>query len=201
MFKFTTKKLVRAGIIAALYTAITYALAPYAYGPLQIRPAEALCILPIFYTEAIPGLFVGCALANIFSAYGVYDVVFGSLTTLIAAILTFVIGRAFKEKPLGAIIGGFFPIVLNAFAIPLIIALTGAGMETYLVFVGEFLNFPYKMRETQGYGFAVKIAVKTYQIGFNGFVVNIESGFCAVIYYGFVLYAVYHGITRVNAFL
>ena len=138
MFKFTTKKLVRAGIIAALYTAITYALAPYAYGPLQIRPAEALCILPIFYTEAIPGLFVGCALANIFSAYGVYDVIFGSLTTLIAAILTFVVGRAFKEKPLGAIIGGFFPIVLNAFAIPLIIALTGAGMETYLVFVGEF---------------------------------------------------------------
>ena len=138
MFKFTTKKLVRAGIIAALYTAITYALAPYAYGPLQIRPAEALCILPIFYIEAIPGLFVGCALANIFSAYGVYDVIFGSLTTLIAAILTFVIGRAFKEKPLGAIIGGFFPIVLNAFAIPLIIALTGAGMGTYLVFVGEF---------------------------------------------------------------
>lgn len=139
MFKFTTKKLVRAGIIAALYTAVTYALAPYAYGPLQIRPAEALCILPLFYVEAIPGLFVGCALANLFSQYGVYDIVFGSLTTLIAASLTFLMGRIFKENLLGALIGGIFPVVLNAIGIPLIIVLTGAGWEVYFVMFGEFM--------------------------------------------------------------
>lgn len=139
MFKFSTQKLVRAGIIAALYTAITYVFAPYAYGPLQIRPAEALCILPIFFVEAVPGLFVGCALANLLSAYGVYDIVFGSLTTLVAAILTFIIGRVFKEKPVSAIIGGIFPVILNAFSIPLIIALTGAGMEVYWIMFGEFM--------------------------------------------------------------
>ena len=138
MFKFTTKRLVRAGIIAALYTAITYALAPYAYGPLQIRPAEALCILPIFFIEAVPGLFVGCMLANLLSLYGVYDVVFGSITTLLAAILTFIIGRAFKDNIFSAIVGGIPPVVLNAVGIPLIIALTGAGMEVYFVLVGEF---------------------------------------------------------------
>ncbi|MDY6366932.1 MAG: QueT transporter family protein [Clostridia bacterium] len=139
MFKFTTQKLVRAGIIAALYTAVTYALAPYAYGPFQIRPAEALCLLPLFYIEAVPGLFVGCALANLFSQFGIYDIVFGSLTTLIAATLTFVIGRVFKENLLSAIIGGIFPVLLNAVGIPLIIVLTGAGWEAYFALFGEFM--------------------------------------------------------------
>ena len=48
---FTTKRLCRAGIIAALYTALTYAFAPLAFGPFQVRPAEALCILALIYPE------------------------------------------------------------------------------------------------------------------------------------------------------
>ena len=139
MFKFSTKKLVRAGLIAALYAAITYVFAPYAYGPFQIRPAEALCILPLFFVEAVPGLFVGCALANLLSQYGAYDVIFGSITTLVAALITYAIGKLLKEKPLSVILGGIPPIILNALCIPLIIALTGAGMGAYLTLVAEFL--------------------------------------------------------------
>jgi len=78
-----------AGIIAALYFAITVAVAPVAYGPLQIRISEALCVLPFFTPAAVPGLFVGCVLANLFSPFGIYDIVFGSLATLVAALITY----------------------------------------------------------------------------------------------------------------
>ena len=72
---FTTQRLCRAGIIAALYVALTYAFMTFAFGPLQIRPAEALCILPLFFPEAVPALFVGCLLSNIVSQYRVFDIV------------------------------------------------------------------------------------------------------------------------------
>ena len=136
-----TRKIARAGIIAALYAAITFALAPYAYGPLQIRPAEALCILPLFFIEAVPGLFVGCALANILSGYGVYDVVFGSLTTLVAATLTFLIGKALHKNLLSAILGGIPPVLLNAIFIPLIIIFVseGGNMAVYWAYFGDFM--------------------------------------------------------------
>jgi len=83
-----------AGIIAALYFVLTVAVAPLSYGQLgmmQIRVSEALCVLPFFTPAAIPGLFVGCVLANLFSFLGVVDVIFGSLATLAAASITYFI--------------------------------------------------------------------------------------------------------------
>ena len=114
-----TKRLCRAGVIAALYVALTYVFMPFAYGPLQIRPAEALCILPLFFPEAVPALYIGCMLANIPS--GPIDVFLGSFATLLAALGTYSIGKFFKNKWLKLILGGIFPVVLNAFIIPLII--------------------------------------------------------------------------------
>ena len=96
---FTTKRLCRAGIIAALYVALTYAFAPLAYGPFQIRPAEAFCILPIFFPEAIPALYIGCMLSNLASPYLFYDVVIGSLATLIAAFSSYLVSRFLKKEP------------------------------------------------------------------------------------------------------
>ena len=61
----TTRFIVRSSVIAALYAALTLVLAPVAYGPVQFRVSEALTILPLFFPEAIPGLFVGCFIANI----------------------------------------------------------------------------------------------------------------------------------------
>ena len=63
----STKRLCRAGVIAALYVALTYAFAPFAFGAFQVRPAEALCILPLFFPEAVPALYVGCILSNLAS--------------------------------------------------------------------------------------------------------------------------------------
>lgn len=79
--------LVQGAMIAAIYTVLTLlaALWGLAYGPVQFRFSEALTILPVFTPAAIPGLTVGCLLSNIFSGYGIYDMVFGTLATLLAA--------------------------------------------------------------------------------------------------------------------
>lgn len=119
---FTTKRLCRAGIIAALYVALTYAFGAIAYtGILEIRPAEALTILPLFFPEAVPALWIGCMLANLGSQFIVYDVPIGGLATLVAALCTYGAGKLLKNHELKVIVGGFFPVIINAFVIPLII--------------------------------------------------------------------------------
>lgn len=137
----TTRALARAGIIAALYAALTWVFGDLAYGPLQIRPAEALCILPLFFVEAVPGLFVGCALANLLSGYGIYDIAFGSLTTLLAASITFIIGVLLKRNLLSAILGGIPPVLFNAIVIPFVIILgdVDTPMAAYRTMFGEFM--------------------------------------------------------------
>lgn len=79
-----------AGIIAALYVALTYVagLMGLAYGPVQFRISEVLTLLPVFTPAAVPGLVIGCAISNIASTVGIIDVVFGTLATLLAAICT-----------------------------------------------------------------------------------------------------------------
>ncbi len=130
----TTKRLCRAGIIAALYTALTYAFAPLAYGPFQIRPAEALCILALIYPEAIPALCVGCALSNITSPYAFYDVLFGSMITLVAAFASYLVGLKIKNTPLKIFLGGLFPVLLNALFLPfVIIFLCDGGGDSVLI--------------------------------------------------------------------
>ena len=122
MKKLTTKMLCRAGIIAALYVALTYAFGALAYnGFLQIRPAEALTILPLFFPEAIPALYIGCMLSNIASPFWVYDVFVGSLATLVAAVGTWGMGKIFCNHVLRIAVGGLFPVLINAFVIPVII--------------------------------------------------------------------------------
>ena len=110
--------LCRAGVIAALYTVITWALGSFSYGPFQIRPAEAFTILPLFFPETIPALYVGCILANLISLYGMYDVFLGSLATLFAAIFTYLTGKLIKNHILRVAIGGSFPVILNAYIVP-----------------------------------------------------------------------------------
>lgn len=90
-----TKYLSKAGMIAALYVILVVIEIPFgqlAFGPIQVRIAEALVLLPLVESAAIPGVFVGCLLANIIltfaSGYGLIDIVGGSLITLISAYLT-----------------------------------------------------------------------------------------------------------------
>ncbi len=115
-----TKMIARSGIIAALYVVLTFAVLPLASGAIQFRVSEALTLLPIFYVEAIPALFVGCLLSNIISGCAVYDIVFGSLITLVASLLTYLCTRPIKHHVPKVIVGGLFPTFLNAFLLPVI---------------------------------------------------------------------------------
>lgn len=99
------RDLVRGALIAAIYTVLCIALQPISYGAVQLRVAEALTVLPILYKEAIPGIFLGVFLANVFGGLGLADIVFGSFTSLAAAYLTWRFRRSFAAY--------LFPIVLN----------------------------------------------------------------------------------------
>ena len=74
-----------AAIIAALYVALTIIFAPISYGAIQVRISEAMIILAYYTPAAVPGLFVGCLLANYLGGAIIWDIIFGSLATLIGA--------------------------------------------------------------------------------------------------------------------
>ena len=116
----TTKKIVRAGLIAGLYVVLSLITFPVASGAIQFRLSEALTILPLFFVESIPALFVGCMLSNLITGCFLLDVILGSIVTLVASVFTYFIGKIFKNTALKIILGGFFPVVLNAVFLPLI---------------------------------------------------------------------------------
>ena len=78
-------RIAQAALIAAMYAVLTMIFAPISFGMMQVRIAEILTILPMFTPAAVPGLFLGCILANLFGGAAVPDVIFGSLATLIGA--------------------------------------------------------------------------------------------------------------------
>lgn len=107
--------LAQAGMIAAIYVALTFVLAPFSFGEVQVRVAEALTILPVFTPAAVPGLFVGCLLGNALSGAPLPDIIFGSLATLIGAIGT---GLLRKAHPFLAPVP---PILANALIVPFVL--------------------------------------------------------------------------------
>ena len=134
------KRIAQAGIIAAMYIALTFVFAPISFGAIQVRIAEALTILPIFTPAAIPGLFVGCLLGNILGGAVIWDVIFGSLATLLGAIGTYLLR---KRNP---IFGTIPPIISNTVIIPFVLRYA-YGMEDtahiilmFSIFCGEVLS-------------------------------------------------------------
>lgn len=106
--------LVHGAMIAALYAAATYLCSVFAiaYGPIQFRLSEALTVLSVFTPAAVPGLTVGCIIANLASPYGIWDIVFGSIATLLAAVTARTLRHIrFKGLPLLSII---MPVIFNA---------------------------------------------------------------------------------------
>ena len=88
--KKTVKMLTRAAAVAALYTALTFvsAFMGLSSGVIQFRLSETLCLLPLIMPEAVWGLFIGCAVSNLLTGCVIWDVVFGSIATLIGALVT-----------------------------------------------------------------------------------------------------------------
>ena len=115
--KSKTRYIARSAAIAALYLVLTYitSLFGLASGVIQVRFSEALTVLPALLPEAVPGLFVGCLLANVLTGSVALDVVFGSLATLIGAYGTYLLRR----KPYFAALP---PIISNTLIIPFVLA-------------------------------------------------------------------------------
>lgn len=112
MQKKNTLFLAQAGVIAAIYVALTVAFAPFSFGEIQVRLAEALTILPVFTPAAVPGLFVGCLLGNMLGAAALPDIIFGSLATLIGAVGTW------KLRNANPYLAPVPPILANVIVVP-----------------------------------------------------------------------------------
>ncbi len=116
-----TVYVVQSALIAALYAALTYFLAPISFGMQQFRLSEALTVLPILTPAAIPGLAIGCLIANLNSPYGIADIFCGALATLLAAIFTRLTRKiTVKGHPLLSMI---FPVIFNGLIVGLEISI------------------------------------------------------------------------------
>ena len=106
----------QAAMIAAIYVVLTIFISAFnlASGNIQVRISEALCILPVFTPAAIPGLWIGCFLANWITGCAIYDIVFGSLATLLGAIGTYLLRR---HKFLSTLP----PVISNMIIVPLVL--------------------------------------------------------------------------------
>lgn len=109
--RFSPRQMARCAVIAAVYVALCLVLAPFSYGAVQVRIAEALCLLPVFGAEYIVGVTLGCFLANLFGST-LLDVIFGTLATLLACLVTWKL-RSVRLKGL-AIPASLPPVLFNA---------------------------------------------------------------------------------------
>ena len=122
-----TLNLTRAALIAALYVILTFLAQIFglASGAIQFRLSEALTCMPLFYKEAIPGLWIGCILANLLTGCAMWDIVFGSVATLLGALGTYYIGR---KKP---VMGPVFPIASNMLIVPAVLQQVYGSADSY----------------------------------------------------------------------
>ena len=126
--------LTQSGVIAALYVVLTLIAKAMGLdsGQIQLRLSEALCVLPVFLPAAVPGLTVGCLLANILCGNIFWDVIFGTLATLLGAVGT----RMLRKKPLLALLP---PILANTLIVPFVLAYAyglPGGVPLFMLTVG-----------------------------------------------------------------
>lgn len=132
-----SRYLARVGVIAAAYAACTLVtmlfLGSLAWGPIQFRVSEALCVLALFTPSAIPGLTLGCVIANVANivlsgtgVLGMLDGVFGSLATCIGALITWKL----RDRPALALLG---PVIANALIVPAYLPLLLQGIGFYTI--------------------------------------------------------------------
>lgn len=135
-----TRFMTQSSLIAALYVALTYVSAAMgiASGVVQVRLSEALTVLPAMTGAGVPGLFIGCLVANLLTGASLWDIVFGSLATLLGALGTRYLGRKCYVAPI-------FPILSNTLIIPFVLKIAYGVSEGYsflflTIFLGEFIS-------------------------------------------------------------
>ena len=128
-------KIAIVGLIAALYAVVTLALGFISYGQIQFRISEMLMFLPLFGKEYIIALTLGCFLANVVGPFGVPDIIFGTLATLISGILVYYTPRLLKNNKYTLFIASLWPTIINALIV---------GWELY-----KFFGVPFALAVVQ----------------------------------------------------
>lgn len=155
----TTRNLIKLSIISALYVVLSMITFPIASGFIQFRVSEALCILPLFMPSSAISLFVGCLITNLITGCTVFDVILGSLTSLLAGILTAIIGKKIKPFVPKFIVGGLFPVILNALILPLIWYYLSENNS--VIYVLQFVSILISQSvSVYGLGYVLYLAIK-----------------------------------------
>lgn len=167
-----SKFLAQTGIIAAAYAAFTLVcilfLGGLAWGPIQFRLSEVMVVTALFTPAAVPGMTLGCILANLINIplsgtgmLGMLDVVFGSLATCLAMLFI----RKFKDKPLLALMG---PVFINALIVPAYLPIILQGLGFYTIpFTDISLDGMYPLMYLFGFvTTAIGQAVVIYVLGY-----------------------------------
>lgn len=151
------KKLTFSAMIAAIYFVCCFFEQEFASGAVQCRISEGFTLLPLFFPEAILGVTLGCLIFN--ATTGIWwDMVFGTLATLIGCVITWLIGKKVRNDWLRILLGGIPPVVLNALIVPVVLingyglsdaywylgATVGAGELIAVYAVGILVYFPLK---------------------------------------------------------
>lgn len=124
-----TQLIVHSSMIATIYIVLVIMAAEISFGPIQFRIAEALTILPYFTPAAIPGVTIGCFLSAILTGADMLDIIFGSLATLIACIMSYKLRKNKFLVPLP-------PIISNALIIPWVLRFAyGEVMPIYFMMI------------------------------------------------------------------
>ncbi|MDK2564082.1 QueT transporter family protein [Romboutsia sedimentorum] len=142
--KSNTKKIVKLGLVSAMYAALTIALGAISYGPIQFRIAEVMTLLPLIGKEYIIALTIGCFLSNIVGGFGLPDIIFGTLATFISVYLVYLTGKTMKGKRGYILIASLWPTIVNAIIIggvvlhlfmglPLILSVLQVGFGQFVV--------------------------------------------------------------------
>lgn len=138
--KSKTVYLTKASATGALYAVLTLIGAVFglSYGGIQFRFSEALCVLPLFTASAVPGIAIGCFVANIFSSVTPLDMIIGTVASLVAGVLT--------RKCRNITVKGFpllslmFPVCINAVFVGFELALVSGEKSFFTVFAVEALS-------------------------------------------------------------
>lgn len=139
--KLSTRFIIHSAMIAAVYSTLTVLLGSFGYGPVQFRIAEALTVLPAVMPSSVPGLFIGCILANWLGGYGTVDIVLGSLATLLAALCTRLLRKHRFLYPLppvlfnAVIVGGYIYILYDK-TYPLLLTMLYIGISQFVICYG-----------------------------------------------------------------
>lgn len=137
-----TRELAIVGIIAAIYCVVTLALGFISYGPIQFRVSEILMFLPLLSKEYIVALTLGCFLANVIGPYGVPDIIFGTLATLISSVLVYLTPKLFGKNKYTLLIASIWPTIINALIIGwMLYKFVGLpfALSAFEVALGEFV--------------------------------------------------------------